>query len=266
MPPASEAPGGSFIADDLPRAERARRLRPYFDLQLRFAAAMAAALGIPLAASVARNTDFHRRFGLGRLGGGAGGPEWQSYLAALAGLAGDAERLDWTCETFLRAADEPPDGRAAFGCFAFDPPDAGGVVRLHFRPADRRGGTGPLARDKAADRRAELGRLVGHVRQAFPAARTVRGASWLYNVEAYRRLFPPAYAASAAIVDRLERYEGGSSWGQFLDHRGAVKADLADRFVAGLVTLDPARPTLAFPLPLCRAEAPIACFAEFYGI
>ena len=49
------------------RAERAERLRDYFDLQLRFAEAVAATAALPLAEAVSQCTNFYRRFGLGPL-------------------------------------------------------------------------------------------------------------------------------------------------------------------------------------------------------
>ena len=51
------------------RAERAERLRDYFDLQLRFAEAVAATVALPLAGAVWQCTNFYRRFGLGRVQG-----------------------------------------------------------------------------------------------------------------------------------------------------------------------------------------------------
>ena len=63
----------------LARAERAGRLRDYFDLQLRFAEAVAATAALPL---LKRHqcTNFYRRFGLGRLQGTPIAPEWHSIL------------------------------------------------------------------------------------------------------------------------------------------------------------------------------------------
>jgi hypothetical protein len=37
--------------------------------------------------------------------------------------------------------------------------------------------------------------MFAHIAEHEPQATTVCGASWLYNCEAYRRLFPPSYTA-----------------------------------------------------------------------
>jgi hypothetical protein len=61
------------------RAARAERLRDYFDLQLRFAEAVAATAALPLSEAVLQCTDFYRRFGLGHLQGVPIAPEWKKY-------------------------------------------------------------------------------------------------------------------------------------------------------------------------------------------
>lgn len=242
-----------------------RRLRAYVDLQLRFAAVLAQALGLAMGASVARHTDLHRRLGLGRDPSAATAPAWAAYRAGLDARPGHADRLAWTVAT-LRALPPEVPAPAPFGCFAFDPPDASGVLRLHFAAeGDRRDGAGPLARARIADRRAELRALFAHVRAVHPGVCTVRGGSWLYNVEAYTRLFPPAHVASRARPVGHARFTGQSSWGQFLDHRGDVKGDLAARFLAVLDRLDPADPGRCFPLPMLRAEAPVRVFHADLG-
>ena len=57
------------------RAERADRLQDYFDLQLRFAEAVAATAALPLSEAVSQCTNFYRRFGLGHLQGAPIAPE-----------------------------------------------------------------------------------------------------------------------------------------------------------------------------------------------
>jgi hypothetical protein len=250
-------------------ADRSKRNLPpgYFDLQLRFAEAMARAEGTALADSLARNTDFHRRFGLGRHDDGRPAPGWHGYVAGLAGRTTPEARLSWTWRFFLASPGEAamPQGEA-FGCFHHDPPDTAGVLRIHFIDGDRRDGTGPLARAKMPDRRRELQAMFAEVRSRFSAVRSVRGGSWLYHLEAYRRLFPPEYAASCEPLDRLPGYRGLSSWGQFIDHRGALREPQRDRLLANLATLDPRRPSRVFPFPLLRAEAPVGCFFRFLGV
>jgi hypothetical protein len=237
----------------------------FLDLQLRFAEALAGRTGRALGETVALYTNFHRRFGLGLVTGLPDTPEWAAYADRLAGLRHHDDRLDWTLEFYDRSPPEtPPPGRHTFGCFACDPPEAG-QVRIHFanRDAD---GTSPLAAAKLALRQGELRSMFDFVRVAYPDAASVRGGSWLYNLDAYRRLFPPDYAASRRMPERPLSFQGYSSWGQFLDHRGAVRAAPTRQFLAGLADLDPGRIGAAFPLPALEVTAPIESFYDCYGI
>lgn len=253
------------LSKPVSRAEKAVRFRPYFDLQLRFAEAMATACGEVLAASVAGNTNFHRRFGLGRIDDGKCAPEWADYLELLAGAETHEARLDATCAFFARCPDErKPDNEVRFGCFGFELQGERGAVRIHFGNREE-GGISPLSRTRMAERHRELREMFAHIRAAHPEASRVRGGSWLYRVEAYRRLFPTGYVKSCAPAHGFMRFDGTSSWGQFLDRQGDVKPDLRAIFLRNLPTLDPKSPEDTFPLPAMRAEAPIELFYEFYG-
>lgn len=257
---------GSALATAAARRQRAARLRDYFDLQLRFAALLGERAGRPLAETVASHTNLHRRLGLGVIGAEPRAPAWRRYLDGLLEQADHAGRLAWTVACVERAADEqPPPGQHRFGCFAFDDPDSDGVVSLHFANLDRDGGS-PLAAARRGRRQAELRALFTRVRREHPAAASVRGTSWLYNLEAYRRLFPPAYAASRRPPERPLHFHGSTLWGQFLDHRERVRPGPRDEFLANLADLDPARPAAVFPLPALLVTAPLALFYDFYGV
>jgi hypothetical protein len=92
----------------------------------------------------------------------------------------------------------------------------------------------------------------------------VVGASWLYNVDAYRRLFPPAYLATARVLPG--RFRHMPLWGQFVDRRGAIREraarELRERVgrVSAVDGLD-----ACFPLPVLTVEAPVGEFVRFYG-
>jgi hypothetical protein len=77
-------------------------------------------------------------------------------------------------------------------------------------------------------------------------------------------LFPPEHVATVRVRDGVVRFQGSSSWGQFLDHRRRVKVDLGRRFIDGLNLADPTTPWWAFPLPALWVESPIAVFADYY--
>jgi hypothetical protein len=236
----------------------------FFDVQLRFAEVLAPRAARPLAETVGLYTNFHRRFGLGLVRGVPTTAPWMRYAARLEALPDHASRLAWTLECARDAVETPPPGEHRFGCFACDPPDDG-VVSLHFANRDD-DGTSPLDDRKLDRRRGELRDLFAFIRAVHPTADTVHGGSWLYHLEAYRRLFPPGYVASRRLPERPLSFQGYSSWGQFLDHRGRVRAPVREAFLANLPQLDPQRIGMAFPLPALAVDGPIAAFYAWYGL
>jgi hypothetical protein len=104
------------------------------------------------------------------------------------------------------------------------------------------------------------------VQHTYANAHTVLGGSWLYHLDAYRRLFPPVYGESRTVLTGMVRFQGSSSWGQLLDHRERVKPALRAQFLANLPQLDRHRLWEVFPLPTYRAQAPLQAFYDFYQI
>jgi len=188
---------------------------------------------------------------------------WRDYLTGVTGTQADAA---WTYDFYLAraAAMTGPPVVATFGCFAYArlPDDR---LRLHFVNAEPDGGS-PLAKERQAARRADLAALFGHVRATYgEASLRVVGGSWLYNLEAYRRLFPPSYLASARVSPR--RFRRMSLWGQFLDRHGAVKQAMTDPFRERLARVtDVDALDACFPLAALTVEAPVSAFYAFYGV
>ncbi|HEX7758723.1 MAG TPA: hypothetical protein VF459_04425 [Caulobacteraceae bacterium] len=244
------------------RREEAERLRDYFDVQLQFAETVADRTSGTLSDACLKFTNLHRRFGLGRTDGAALSAGWMRYAAGLKRCASRPDRLEWTLAFF---ADAPPEQNAThrFGCFSYELVDADQIVRIHFSNRDSTDGYGPLARAKADRRVSELREMFGFVRAHHPGARTVLGGSWLYNLEAYRRLFPTDYAASIFEPERV-RLDGTSSWGQLLDFRGVVKPAIRRALLDNIANVDMAAPWRAFPLRALGARSAIEPFYRFY--
>lgn len=228
---------------------------------------MAELTGAPLGEAALRHTNLHRRFGLGRISAGVS-PAWARFAEALERTADLSEQVALTQATFAAAAPEalPGPGRTGFGCFACD--DAAsedGAVHIHFRNADTCEAGGPLSAAKLDRRRAEMAALVAHVRATLPHASHIRGRSWLYNLEAYRRVFPPDYGASRrSIGDEPVRLDGNSLWGQLIGSDEGVRPDARDAILAALPDLDPSAPWKVFPLSVLATRAPLESFEAFY--
>jgi hypothetical protein len=249
-----------------PRELRAATLAPYFEIQLRLAARMAELTGSPLGDMAWRYTNLHRRLGLG-LPGEAPGEEWTAFAAQLEAAVHLGDQVRVTQTAFRYAAEEqiPLPGQTGFGCFACDPPNDEGVVRIHFFNADTDAAGGPLASAKIGRRRAELAAMTRHIRRSHPEARSIRGKSWLYHLEAYRRLFPPDYVAAPEVAEGPLHLQGTSSWGQMIDSRERVRPEIRDALIANLPGLSPETPWQAFPLRVLTVAAPLESFEASYA-
>jgi len=235
--------------------------RPFFDLQFALAEKASALSGLSLERTLLDYTNFYVRFGLNR-DFDVEHSVWQAYLA---GLKGSDDGRAWThCYYLTRPHDvEPPGVVTVFGCFSFARRDTG-RIRLHFGNAET-GGHSPLASERRGERMAELRALFAHIRGTVREAVLVTGESWLYNLEAYRRLFPASYLASARVAP--PRFRHMPLWGQFVDRHGALKRDPADRFLERLRRL-PSLEGLSecFPFQVLELQAPVTDFYEFHGL
>jgi hypothetical protein len=104
-----------------------------------------------------------------------------------------------------------------------------------------------------------------HLVSVVPPTATVVGGSWLYNIDAYRRLFPPSSWRRPGAGPN--EYQFIALWGQFLDRHGRVKPLIACPFLEGLeqrVTEESLQH--GFPYRVLRLESAITTFYRFYGL
>jgi len=233
--------------------------KAFFDLQLQFAQNVVRLSGLPLARVLLDYTNLYVRFGLGRAFD-RDHPVWLQYLA---GLQHTDDIDGWTYRFFLRRPCDvpPPSIVATFGCFSYAL-STDGYIRLHFQNAEATGRS-PLDIKCLAARMEELRSLFQHVDCTQPAMLRVAGVSWLYNVPAYRRLFPASYLESARLAG--PRFRNLPLWGQFLDRHGAVRQGMVAPFLACLsCQADMDDIARCFPLQALAVEAPVSDFRDFY--
>jgi len=233
----------------------------FFDLQVDFARAVAALSEMSLARSLFACTNLFVRFGLGRQPDETAAG-WQEYVA---GLDHADDVGEWTYSFYLRRAhlDPSPALVASVGCFGYGRLD-GDRIRLHFRNAET-DGQAPLGIARRDRRIAELRALVEHAKRTEHQSVRVVGASWLYNLEAYRRLFPPSYLATARVL--RDRFQRMPLWGQFVLRAGHLNERTAQLFrerlrrQSGIAGLEQ-----CFPFQVLGVEAPVSEFHEHYGV
>jgi hypothetical protein len=233
----------------------------FFDLQLLFARRVTVLSGLPFTRALLEYTNLYVRFGLGRDFDPAH-PTWRAYLA---GLPDTDDGREWTYRFYLtrRQASAPPATVATVGCFSYARLD-GDRIRLHFQNAET-DGRSPLGIERRGQRLADLAALFAHVKRTLGQPVQVVGGSWLYNLEAYRRLFPASYLATAHVIDR--RFQHMPLWGQFLNRYGELKECMTRQFLERLEcqsssdSLDQ-----CFPFQVLSVKASVLEFYDFYGI
>ncbi len=228
----------------------------YFALQWAFAQEAARLADIPLTEALRRYTTLYLNLG-GTRGFDPYDAHWQTYLT---GLASAPNAPAWTYACYQDAWQ--PFVADFYGCFYYSYAAEAQTVRLHFINNAPDGH--PLRRDQVGARQAELRALCSAARQAHPAARWLRGGSWLYNLPAYRRLFPPVYIATATPV--RDEFPFLALWGQFLTGTGTLCEQPASRLLAAARHAAPGVDLhTLFPLQVLQPGCPFAAFAAFYS-
>jgi hypothetical protein len=214
------------------------------------------------------HTNFHRLFAYGNLSKMAPDEAFLSLVRDAAAIGDPDARLDLFVAAFASRPPDPwPPDRFPFGRhFACEAPNEAGAVRIHFRNRYNGDSLGPLHASNLTQRRADLTEMFAFVAKRWPDAKSVNGASWLYNTEGYRRLFPPEFGASRTPLNGPRPIHGLSTWGQFLDFRGHVKPPIVETFKQNLKSLDPAQPWLAFPYQVLATTAPFEAFRRAYDL
>lgn len=259
-----------MIAEDAPPLQGralARRLAPWFELQLTFAARCTELGALSPAEAITQYTAIYKRMGFGPNARGKLHEDWLALCPALNEAEGvEAQFSILKPELERRIVGYRHYSEELFGCFSFDAPNDEGVVKLHFIPDHSDAAAGPLHNSNRDARRAELSAMVAHIHHRHgETAKTVRGLSWLYHTEAYRALFPESFAASVRRdSDAAARPQGMRYWGQFLTHRGELREDVARTFRSTFKDLALNRLADAYPYPPLRAEAPIGVFYQAY--
>lgn len=233
--------------------------KDFFDLQLQFARRLAEIGAMPLEMALLDYTNLYVRF----VGDRRFDRVNSIWLAYLAGLGSEVDLGDWTYRFYVARPNRahPESVIATFGCFSYAMGEPG-QIPLHFQNADG-DKRGPLSMDRWAARVSELTSLVGHIRSMHgEAVKEVAGVSWLYNLTAYRRLFPASYVASAAVAEN--KFRNMPLWGQFLNRYSGVRKGAVTVFarrLSGRTNINELGQ--CFPLQPLAVSAPIEAFFEF---
>jgi hypothetical protein len=234
--------------------------RTFFDLQIDFARRVSLLSGLPLSQSLLTHTNLYARFGLGRDFDGDH-PVWHAFLD---GALQSSDLQAWTYQ-FYRSRPEAsvPGVISSVGCFSFGHL-GDGRIRLHFQNAEQ-AGRSPLGIEQFEQRKSELTALFSQIQRMHTHPPRIVGASWLYNLEAYRRLFPSVYIATARTL--FGRFQSMPLWGQFLDRTGEVRPEPKGEFLERLERQrDLEGLSTCFPLQVLALESSALPFYDFYAL
>jgi hypothetical protein len=231
--------------------------RTFFATQQRFAERWADLASMPVeTAYLECTTWYHQAAGLGR-DFDPSHPDWQRLVAEVAvSPEPDAVVHAWA------VAHRQAVGPGAVLDFAWSAEDR--TVRINFL-GERSRSSSPLSEMRLSERRRELRDLVLRAADRHPEAELLRGRSWLYGLEAYRRIFPPVFLAGLDVEPPDLQFL--AIWGQLLYRDGSSRLGNA----AGLlVAADAASSTTdlerSFPVPMWQTTAPFAAVADALGI
>ena len=111
-----------------------------------------------------------------------------------------------------------------FGCFQHEYNEQEKTVYMHFGNREKK--DSPFA--NIEKRKQELKTMFEYIKKNHPEAEYVRGDSWLYNVDDYKKIFPSEYSAN--LEPSKMPYLALSTWGQFLDRNHKTKPEAFNSF------------------------------------
>ena len=239
-----------------------RYAKEFLTLQVKFAEKIAEVSHQALEDVLMDHTMLRNLFNL-RVSHEIPNPLWDAFIEGL-GTSDIPE--DWIYDFYLQRMDaEPtsPDDRQFFGCFSYVYPWRNTrKLRLHFENRETFE-HGALSKDRMSVRQSELLLMFRHIQANHPDVETVRGGSWLYNIPAYLRLFPPDYVKTAKPVGYETEF--WALWGQFIARNGSIRQPAATQFLECLNKQRTVDGCLqCFPYQVLRPECPIETFYDFF--
>ncbi len=239
--------------------------KEYFYVQVCFARKFSEITGMMFEDSLLTKTGLHWRVGGASYKDNKKTEEW---VQAFDPHLNNEELTDKFFDVFIRRSDSFFDPKHnEFGAFSYWYNPENQKVKLHYENLFK-GEKSPLSIDFFDDRIADLKKMFSDIKAKCPMAVEVTGSSWLYQLPAYKRLFPKMFINNLRNVTYEEIiFSSDSLWGQFLDSKGNIKKDLEIQFVDSIEKASSLEELLdSFPLyPMC-SSAPIQCFYSHYGV
>ena len=223
--------------------------RAYFGVQRRFAERWAALASVPIETAYLECTTWYlQAAGLGREFD-PDHPTWQELVAEVSASA-DPDGVVHAAA--LRNEPDVPPGPVLDWSWEADDQ----CVRLHFFPQRSAEGH-PLAQRHLPERRREFRDLLRRAALEHPDAAWLRGRSWLYSIEAYRRIFPDVFIAGLEPLEPDLQFL--ACWGQLLDGAWRTRTDVASVLLRGIeIASTTDELEAAFPYAMQQSRVPFS--------
>lgn len=235
--------------------------KDFLSLQIEFANKVRELENIPLDKALFEYTSLPVRFGISFSSLSEDNLVWQEFISR---LSKSDDLLETAYKFHLEMMEDAPAMRYQFGCFSYDALENERGVRIHFANNDTPE-PGVLSAERVPMRMKELKNMFEEIKNKYPDFTFVISSSWLFNVNAFKRLFPASFTAN--LIPKKNDYHSLGVWGQFIDKRGEVKQSEKEVF---LKKVDEARSKQdlenAFSLKDFKVEANISDFYSFYKV
>ncbi len=236
--------------------------KEYFSIQLEFAKKVSELAGISLSDAILNYTTCYKKFEIEGWDFNPNHPVWSDFSKQ---LESSSDPLSTVYDFYLeRQKTQTKDAPSPFGCFSYEYDSEEKHIQIHFKQKDK-SGISPLSSERIEVRKDELRRMFSEIRTKYPEAKTVGGFSWLYNIGAYRRLFPSLYTESAKVNQTW--FKSYALWGQFVNSKKELKQDMSRSFLSCVEsknTVEELRK--CFPYLVLEPEVNIDAFYNFYNI
>jgi hypothetical protein len=245
--------------------------KAFFELQLKFALKLTEKFERELGEILFYYTTFSKSFDLVERPFDQTNPVWKEYIE---GLQTAKDKTDWTYTFYLNHTDSEPTskdkvfhGHVMFGGFYYILRENGRIIRPHIiKLADDLSSHGPINKVRRQESIQNLTAMFRYIKENEKQADTVLGNSWMYNLEAYRSLYPPEYTKDMGKSTAHE-FQFLAMWGQFFAWRWKVKDDLAKELLSRVEALQEFDNLKScFPYQILRPRCNIQYFYDFYGI
>ncbi len=232
--------------------------KEFFEIQIEFAQKIASITGKSIEDVLLEYTCLYKRFGIQNWNFDKNEIVWQEFLKE---FHKSKNKTNAVYEFQIKHAKNKSEKEIFFGCFRYEYSADKKDARIHF---SSHGESGSLGKANTEKRKEDLRLMCVDIKNKHPEARTISAISWLFNIDACKRIFPPRFTENIEI---LEWYKSLAIWGQFLDSKGNIRPETTKRFKTCYLKQDNLSDLLyCFPYKVLSVSSNIEIFYNFYEI